>query len=202
VNYLAHFLLAQPRPGWVVGALLGDFHKGPLRGELPEELEQGVFLHRRIDSCSDQLPRLQRYRLGLPATWRRFSGAVLDLLFDQQLARKWSSFHDEPLEHFAITVDEVLAAHPQWLYGASQRFARRLAQHRLLPAYRDDKVIEASVQAVARRSRYGEQVLAAFDGLRCRPEEVTRLFAECFPQIIKTADGIKSGFGPEPVESL
>ena len=50
MNYLAHFHLAWPDPGLVVGGLEGDYYKGPLRGDLPGDIESGVRLHRAIDA--------------------------------------------------------------------------------------------------------------------------------------------------------
>jgi acyl carrier protein phosphodiesterase len=50
VNHLAHFHLAGECEHLVVGALLGDYVKGPLTGALPQALERGVRLHRRAES--------------------------------------------------------------------------------------------------------------------------------------------------------
>mgnify|MGYP003629303282 FL=1 len=66
MNYLAHFHLAQQlasrcglderdamQQGLLIGGLLGDFVKGPLRGNYPATWEVGIRLHRRIDALTD-----------------------------------------------------------------------------------------------------------------------------------------------------
>ena len=42
MNFLAHFQLAWPDEGLVLGALEGDYYKGPLGSELPGDLARGV----------------------------------------------------------------------------------------------------------------------------------------------------------------
>ena len=52
MNYLAHFHLAGEQPAMIKGALLGDFVKGPLRGQFDAATERGIELHRNIDAFS------------------------------------------------------------------------------------------------------------------------------------------------------
>lgn len=196
MNYLAHFLLAQPKAEWVAGALAGDFVKGPLRGAMCAGIEQGILLHRRIDACSDRLPLLREYRLGLPHAWRRFSGPALDLLFDQQLALKWPNYHCWPLREFSAMVNATLFAQLEHLDANSQRFAAHLASHDLLCAYQFDSTISRAARAMASRSRYQSQVLAAFEGMFQRPGEVAELFDAAFPEIIAATADIKLELDP------
>ena len=58
MNYLAHFHLSHGNDDWMTGALLGDFVKGPLKGERSKALEQGILLHRKIDAFTDRHPQL------------------------------------------------------------------------------------------------------------------------------------------------
>ena len=87
MNFLAHFHLAWPDEGLVAGGLEGDYHKGPLRGELPPAIERGVKLHRAIDAYTDSHPLIQQLRRDLPRNLRRYAGSLIDLSFDQYLAR-------------------------------------------------------------------------------------------------------------------
>src|SRR5690606_29370775 len=107
---LAHFALVLPadarldaatREGRIIGALLGDFVKGPLKGEWPSPWEQGIRLRRHIDALSDRHPqRLLAARL-LPADYRRYAAIVLDVVGDQQLSRHWRRLHGGELAPFA-----------------------------------------------------------------------------------------------------
>ena len=45
MNYLAHFHLAGSDNGLIVGALLGDYVKGPLTEQYSAEFLNGIILH-------------------------------------------------------------------------------------------------------------------------------------------------------------
>ena len=86
MNYLAHFHLAWPDPGLVVGGLEGDYYKGPLRGDLPGDIESGVRLHRAIDAYTDAHPVSRQLRSAFPEKLRRYAGILVDLSFDHFLS--------------------------------------------------------------------------------------------------------------------
>ena len=62
MNFLAHFHLAWPDEGLVVGGLEGDYVKGQLRGALPAQLEKGIKLHRAVDDFTDAHPLILQLR--------------------------------------------------------------------------------------------------------------------------------------------
>lgn len=100
MNYLAHLYLAGEQPGLVIGGFLGDFVKGPLKGEYPENIELGMRLHRRIDAWSDQHHKLSLARQTLPPELGRYTGIITDLLVDHFLSLHWQSYAQEPLAEF------------------------------------------------------------------------------------------------------
>ena len=93
MNYLAHLLLSGPDRDMQVGGLLGDFVKGPLKGELPTRVEQGIRLHRHIDTLTDGHPAFMAATRRLPGEWRRYRGILLDIYFDHLLACRWGHYH-------------------------------------------------------------------------------------------------------------
>lgn len=151
MNYLAHFHLARADDDWLIGALLGDFVKGPLRGELPAGWEQGIRLHRRIDALSDNHPLRTQLNAALPAEYRRYSGIVLDVCCDHWLSRSWATFHAEPLPQFAESVYRLLTDHHAQLPAAAQRFARRLCEYDLLCGYADWEAVPATLARISTR---------------------------------------------------
>ena len=65
MNFLAHCALADDasnswptgedmRQGLLAGAILADFGKGPVPKSMPNALQTGIRLHRRIDAFSNQ----------------------------------------------------------------------------------------------------------------------------------------------------
>jgi acyl carrier protein phosphodiesterase len=151
MNYLAHFHLARAEDDWLVGALLGDYVKGPLRGELPAGWEQGIRLHRRIDALSDTHPLRAQLSAALPAEYRRYSGILLDVCCDHWLSRNWTTFHAEPLPQFAARVYRLLTDHHGQLPAAAQGFAKRLCEYDLLCGYGDWEAVPATLARISTR---------------------------------------------------
>ena len=107
MNHLAHFALAGEEEALVIGALLGDYVKGPLAGRLPAGIEAGVRLHRRIDGFTDSHPVPAALRSLFGPGERRLSGVLLDLYFDHLLV-----LHDD-LDRFGdLPVVVVIQGRP------------------------------------------------------------------------------------------
>ena len=89
MNYLAHLLLGDRGPQWLVGSLMADFVKGRLPDTMEPALRHGIVLHRRIDAGTDTHPLVVECRGLFPAERRRYAGILTDIVFDHVLARGW-----------------------------------------------------------------------------------------------------------------
>jgi acyl carrier protein phosphodiesterase len=56
MNYLAHAYLSFNRPGILVGNMISDFVKGKKKYDYPEEIQEGIAVHREIDRFTDVNP--------------------------------------------------------------------------------------------------------------------------------------------------
>ena len=148
MNHLAHFHLARSSDALLVGALLGDFVRGPLRGDFPADIEAGIALHRRIDSYTDRHPTVRETRKLFSAQTRRYSGIALDILFDRQLALSW---HPSHLQQFATEVYRVLHAHRASLTPPAQVAAARMRRYRVLERTTDAAFAQRALSSIARR---------------------------------------------------
>lgn len=115
MNFLAHAFLAGTEPADRLGAMLGDFVKGPLPAGLPPDVAAGVALHRRIDSFADAHPAFRRSRARVSRRRQRYGGIMVDMFYDHLLARHWNDFSDEPIESFSAGIYALLEAHSQLL---------------------------------------------------------------------------------------
>ena len=141
MNYLAHFHLAGDDEGMIIGALLGDFIKGPLSSSaisalnLSTEILQGIQLHRCIDSHVDQLSELSQLGRMLPSSLWRYKHIFLDLFFDYMLSLHWQSFDHRPLNHYCNKIITILNQHRVSMPNSAKQFLLRLDEHQLLCRY-------------------------------------------------------------------
>ncbi len=80
--------------------LHGDFVRGKDLSYLPIKLQQGILLHRMIDSYIDHHPKVLELMRKLYEPLPKVAGIAVDLFFDHVLAREWNNFHEVPLDEF------------------------------------------------------------------------------------------------------
>ncbi|HMV71974.1 MAG TPA: ACP phosphodiesterase [Pseudomonadales bacterium] len=183
MNHLAHFHLAAGCEFLVLGALLGDYLKGPLDGTLPPALERGVRLHRRIDALTDSDAALRLLRSHFTGGERRLAGIVLDVFLDHLLTRHWERFSATPLPVFAGEVCTTLVRHHQRLPVAAQQQATRITQHELLQRYGDAAVVDGTLEHIGERLGCSVQMRATVARAWERLDAVEAAFLDFYPRL-------------------
>lgn len=151
MNYLAHFHLAGSDNGLIVGALLGDYVKGPLTEQYSSEFLNGIILHRRIDRFSDTHEVQQAVNATFPAEYRRYNGIIFDVLCDHFLSNNWQQYDDRKLEDYSASIYETLAAHEHLLPTKARAFSARMQQYDLLCAYQKRITVEKTLNSIGNR---------------------------------------------------
>jgi acyl carrier protein phosphodiesterase len=133
MNFLGHLYFSNNNATLQVANLFGDFVKGSDLSTYPESVQEGIILHRQIDTFIDHHPAVLELLRELYPHLPKVSGIAVDLYFDHLLARNWSDYHPTPLreftsqfylachelpEHYPIEFRFVLAKmeHDDWLY--------------------------------------------------------------------------------------
>lgn len=195
MNHLAHFHLAGESAPLLVGALLGDYLKGPLTGCYEVDVELGVRLHRRIDAFTDGHALLRELRTRFPGAGRRLSGIVLDLYFDLLLVRHWERFHHAPLRCFSAQVHVALIAAREILPASAQRQVERMIEHDLLVRYGEPAVVQGTLLRLGERLRLPEAMSAAISRAEQLLAEIEQVFLQLYPQAIEEAAALRLSAG-------
>lgn len=193
MNYLAHFHLSDGDADLQIGALLGDFVKGPLSGELPPGVEQGIVLHRGIDAFSDRHHSLDSARQLFDPEFRRFSGIMIDIISDHFLSRHWQRFHHLPLASFSQQVYELLDEHPL-LAAAAKQQAERLVRYDVLVQFGEWDTVCAALDRVGMRLRRDNPLARAPRQLQRHYGALENLFLEFYPQLVAHAQAMRDEF--------
>ena len=152
VNFLAHLFLSGDAEGLRLGAMLGDFVRGhPEHPEVPVVARKGILLHRYIDQYMDSLPALAQLRARFDPTFRRYSGIIIDMAFDHELAVRWDKYSTVTLEQFDLDLRSLLGRYDAVLPEKLKMFMRYADRHGLLAAYRDEAEILVSLRGVGKR---------------------------------------------------
>ncbi len=190
MNYLAHVYLAGPQVSDRVGGLLGDFVKGPLPCGLPPDLASGVALHRFIDRYTDQHPVFLRSRQRISPSRRRFSGVMIDLIYDHFLARYWGSFSDEPLQLFTQGFYHSLDEYRDWLPVSLLAILERMRQRNWLAAYADLAVIGRALDQIGtHRIQRTNTLVGSLCELEAHYAELEQDFWDFIPDVMQQCSG-------------
>ncbi len=152
MNFLAHTLLGFEDVDLITGQVCGDFVRGSDLSRFPSGVETGIRLHRHLDVYTDSHPALQEVRSTMEAVPYRFSGIVVDVMFDHFLAREWSRFSAHTLSRHASTVHAALAMHEPILPERLQRFRTVLRKDRILERNVDLSALKQTLARLSGRS--------------------------------------------------
>src|SRR5262249_22410197 len=181
--------LARGSAQAILGALMGDFVKGPLEGRYDSELTRALTLHRRIDSYTDahDVVRCSRHRVS-PGR-RRFAGILVDMFYDHFLARLWEEYCDVPLEQFTAHVYVVLREHRALLPERLQQVAARMSDGDWLASYQRVEAVAAALDRMGGRLTRGNAMLRSGEELLAQYQAFEADFRLFFPDVIRFARG-------------
>lgn len=191
MNYLAHFHLAtcarqgDAAQGLIIGALLGDFVKGPLRNGWPTDWEAGIALHRRVDALTDSHPEVSALLRTLPPAYRRYGGIMLDVCFDYCLARHWRNFHGAPLPDFAQQVYATLSLHDAQFPPAARKQAQRLQQYNVLVNMANWHTVDNVLSRIGQRLTRANPLDSSATLLQERLADIEAHFLRLYPQLLE-----------------
>ncbi|XOV81232.1 MAG: ACP phosphodiesterase [Aestuariibacter sp.] len=150
MNYLAHLHLANLTDTSLLGAFLGDFVKGKGYQAWPENVAQGIILHRKIDTYTDAHPENQVMRSHFPKHLRRMAGVVMDIYYDHLLAKQLvADRHTDT--NFLDTFYDALATTTIEDHRHFQRLRHSLLNERWLLNYQHERTYSMAFSAIEKR---------------------------------------------------
>lgn len=100
MNFLGHLFFSDNDHRLMHANLFGDFVKGKDLSKYPEIVQEGITLHRTIDSYIDHHPAIIELLHVLYEPLPKVAGIAVDLYFDHILAKRWNEYHPQPLNEF------------------------------------------------------------------------------------------------------
>ncbi len=135
MNYLAHLYLSGETEKIIVGNFIGDYVKGRKYRDYPEEISQGILLHRQIDCFTDNHPLTKEAKILFRAEFGLYSGIIVDFFYDHFLAKNWNNYSPHTLRHFAKGIHAILLSNFRHLPTRVQGFLPFLIQNKRLESY-------------------------------------------------------------------
>lgn len=165
MNYLAHLYLSGKSEKLMVGNFIGDYVKGKKYMDFPEEIANGILLHRHIDSFTDKHHLHKAAKIPFKQDFGHYAGIIVDFVYDHFLAKNWTDYSDTTLRWFAKNTHSVLLSNFNHLPVRVQGFLPFLIQHRRLESYASIEGIVQAIKIMGKYSSLPSKSDAAMDSL-------------------------------------
>jgi acyl carrier protein phosphodiesterase len=156
--------------------MISDFVKGKKKFDYPPRIQQGIMLHRAIDTFTDTHEATKEAKEIFRPHYRLYSGAFVDVVYDHFLANDETEFTEASLLDFSRHVYRDLDTQIQWL---PERFALMfpyMKEHNWLFNYRTRWGTGKSLGGVVRRAAYLTESDTAFQLF----EQHYQLLQDCY----------------------
>ena len=163
MNLLAHAYLSFNQPPILVGNMISDYVKGKNKFQYPENIQQGIMLHRAIDEFTDRHPVTREAKQFFRPQYRLYAGAFIDVVYDHFLATDANEFQDDAaLNSFARSTYASLEQNKMYLPQQFLQMLPHMQSQNWLYHYKDKYGIEKSFGGLVHRAAYLHESAIAF----------------------------------------
>lgn len=189
MNYLAHLYLSSDTAALQVGGLLGDFVKGPVNSKYSDEVNEGIILHRKIDSFSDSHPQVLESKKRFRPPLRKYAGIIVDVCYDHFLIQNWSDYSNIKLSEFTSDVYDNLQQYHYIFKNDLKFLAHRTTLENLLNKNQDLNGIRFTLDRISERLKRKNKITDAVVDIKENYQQLESDFFTFFSDLI---DFVKS----------
>ena len=185
MNYLAHTYLSGDNDNIKVGNFLGDWVKGSDYMLYAEDVRTGIMMHRNIDDFSDRHSIVLLSASRLKSRYARYSGVVIDILYDHFLASNWKDFCTVPLREYVNRLHNLMLNNFGILPMRLQNFLPGFMNERWIERYATLDGIREVLDTMSKRTSLPNETEFAISVIEAHYSVFQHEFFDFFGQIIE-----------------
>ncbi|KAA3438297.1 acyl carrier protein phosphodiesterase [Rufibacter hautae] len=183
MNYLAHLFLSGDDEDLRLGNFIADSVRGAQTLLYPDRVQQGIRLHRLIDSFTDSHPIVAETKERLRPKFRKYAAVVADVYYDHFLAANFQAFSPQPLPDFAQLAYAQVQARPELLPERVHHFLPYMVRHNWLVSYAQIEGITRALQGLSSRAKFDSGMETAGEELLLNYSFYQLEFERFFPEL-------------------
>ncbi|MCG8858737.1 DUF479 domain-containing protein [Tenacibaculum finnmarkense] len=160
----------------MIGNFIADHIKGNKITHFNPQIQNGILLHRQIDTYTDAHKIVRKSKRRLHERYRHYDGVIIDIFFDHFLAKNWAIYSEIPLDIYVNSVYQLLEENKQILPEKTQKLLPNMIQYNWLYNYQFTNGIQEVLNGINKRTQGKSQMNMASEDL----ENHYRLFEEDF----------------------
>ena len=166
MNFLAHLYLSENNTNIMIGNFIADHIRGNNYEGFSKEIQQGIFLHREIDTFTDAHEIVRKSKRRLHERYRHYDGVIIDIFYDYFLAKNWVNYSAIPLDIYTDSINNLFDEISFELPVKSQQFIKYMIEYNILFNYQFKEGIEKVLNGMNRRTKGKSQMNLAIEDLR------------------------------------
>lgn len=172
MNFLAHLFLSENNTNIMIGNFIADHIKGNQFSHFDEEIQQGILLHRKIDTFTDAHPIVRKSKRRLHKRYGHYGGVIIDIFYDYFLAKNWIQYSEIPLALFTSAIYKLFQNKSSELPVKSQNFINYMIEYNILYNYQFKNGIAKVLSGMNQRTKGKSQMNLAIEDLELLQSEL------------------------------
>ena len=184
MNFLAHIYLSFGDDEIAIGNFIADSIRGNKIDHLPQRVQDGVILHREIDTFTDSHRIPKRSSKRLHKNYSHYSRVIVDIYYDHFLAKNWKKYSETPLKVFVNEFYDLLKENYSILPDGVQRMMPYMITDNWLYNYSKMEGIDRVLNDMNRRTKNKSNMNFAILDLEDHYTEFEKEFTSFFDELI------------------
>ena len=189
MNFLAHLYLSENNTNIMIGNFIADHIRGNNYDGFSKEIQQGIFLHREIDTFTDAHEVVRKSKRRLHKRYRHYDGVIIDIFFDHFLAKNWANYSAIPLDVYTNSINQLFREISSELPVKSQQFIKYMNEYNILFNYQFENGIERVLNGMNHRTKGKSQMNLAIEDLTILHQEFEEDFTIFFEDLCNFCSG-------------
>ena len=184
MNFLAHIYLSFGDDEIAIGNFIADSIRGNKIDHLPQRVQDGVILHREIDTFTDSHRIPKRSSKRLHKNYSHYSRVIVDIYYDHFLAKNWKKYSETPLKVFVNEFYDLLKENYSILPDGVQRMMPYMITDNWLYNYSKMEGIDRVLNGMNKRTKNKSNMNFAILDLEDHYAEFEKEFTSFFDELI------------------
>ncbi len=166
MNFLAHLYLSGSNTNILIGNFIADSVRGNKFTHFRPEIQQGILLHRQIDTFTDAHKIVRKSKRRLHERYGHYDGVIIDLFYDHYLAKNWNDYSAIPLDVCTKSVYKLLRDNFDILPEKTQNLLPNMTESNWLYKYKSFEGMKAVLNGMNRRTNQKSKMNLAIEDLQ------------------------------------
>jgi len=183
MNYLAHFLLSKQNEALIVGNFIADDVKGNQYRKYPESIQQGILMHREIDTFTDNHPTVSNSKNLIRKYQKKYTPVVIDIFYDYFLASNFNNYSNFELKKFSLETYSILNKNIDLLTPKTNYILHHMSKNNWLYNYASIEGIQRALTGLSRKTTFENNMQVAHHLLLEFENELKTDFEHFYPEL-------------------